>query len=220
MDPTPFGGAWVCIWRPDSERGQENPIAFLRSPSYFLGMKTSLALAMVLSLSGCQQALAPAAQAPAAAPALKQAAVPTNASGTAVTTTSEKPAAQETESAAGPSRQVVTTTTQKSGEEPPKLRPSYDQCISAAGGVTPSMHDCIDAEYRFQDARLNTAYKVLMAKLGGKAEVKLRDAQRHWIATRDERCALDPDSGQAGALDAYECRLEMTATRAAELESR
>ncbi|MGG6462020.1 lysozyme inhibitor LprI family protein [Solilutibacter silvestris] len=151
----------------------------------------------------------------------KPAAVPTNVSEAATSGASGKPAPQETKSVVSSRapQQVVASVVQKSGSDSPKLRPSYDECISAAGGVTPSMHDCIDAEYRFQDARLNSAYKAFMAKLGGKERTKLRDAQRHWIAKRDEQCASDPDSGQAGALDAYECRLELTANRAAELES-
>lgn len=100
------------------------------------------------------------------------------------------------------------------------LRPSYDACISAAAGVTPTMQDCIDTEYAYQDGRLNTVYKALMAKLGDAEKNALRDQQRKWIADRDEKCFYDPDSGQAGRVDAAECRLDMTAKRADELEAR
>ncbi|MEE7546413.1 DUF1311 domain-containing protein [Xanthomonas sp. Kuri4-1] len=100
------------------------------------------------------------------------------------------------------------------------LRPSYDACISAAAGVTPTMQDCIDAEYAYQDGRLNTVYKALMARLGDAEQHALRNQQRGWIAERDDKCAYDPDSGQAGRVDAAECRLEMTARRADELAAR
>ena len=82
------------------------------------------------------------------------------------------------------------------------------------------MQDCIAAEYEYQDGRLNKAYRALMATLGDEEKAGLRGAQRRWLAERDERCAYDPDSGQAGRLEANECSLEMTASRAAELESR
>lgn len=98
------------------------------------------------------------------------------------------------------------------------MRPSYDACISAAAGATPAMQDCIDSEYQYQDGRLNEAYKAAMAKLGEAQKNALRDQQRKWIADRDAQCFYDPDSGQAGRLDAAECRLEMTAKRADELE--
>lgn len=100
------------------------------------------------------------------------------------------------------------------------LRPSYDACINAAAGVTPTMQDCIDTEYAYQDGRLSTVYKALMAKLGDAEKNALRERQRNWIADRDEQCFYDPDSGQAGRVDAAECRLQMTARRADELEAR
>ncbi|MFS8463399.1 DUF1311 domain-containing protein [Xanthomonas campestris pv. raphani] len=101
----------------------------------------------------------------------------------------------------------------------PLLRPSYEECITNAAGATPAMLDCISAEHEYQDARLNMVYKALIAKLDGTEQSKLRDQQRQWIADRDEKCYYDPDSGQAGRVDAAECRLDMTASRAAELES-
>jgi len=99
----------------------------------------------------------------------------------------------------------------------PAMRPSYDACISAAAGATPAMQDCMDSEYHYQDGRLNDAYKAAMAKLDETQKNALRDQQRKWVADRDEKCFYDPDSGQAGRLDAAECRLEMTTKRADEL---
>ncbi|MBB5885792.1 MULTISPECIES: lysozyme inhibitor LprI family protein [unclassified Xanthomonas] len=101
----------------------------------------------------------------------------------------------------------------------PVLRPSYDTCITAAGGATPAMLECISDEHAYQDQRLNTAYKAAMAKLGEAEQHALRERQRKWIAERDEKCVADPDGGQAERVDAAECRLEMTAHRADELEA-
>lgn len=100
------------------------------------------------------------------------------------------------------------------------LRPPYDTCISAAAGVTPEMQDCIATEYAYQDGRLNKAYKALMAKLDEAEKNTLRDQQRKWIVERDEKCFYDPDSGQAGRVDAAQCSLELTANRADALEAR
>lgn len=76
----------------------------------------------------------------------------------------------------------------------------------------------IDAEHEYQDGRLNKAYQALMEDLSEEDKAKLRTEQRQWIADRDERCFYDPESGQAGRLDAAECLLEMTAKRTAEIE--
>lgn len=82
------------------------------------------------------------------------------------------------------------------------------------------MQDCIDTEYAYQDGRLNAVYKALVATLGDAERSALRERQRTWIADRDEQCFYDPDSGQAGRVDAAECRLDMTAKRADALEAR
>ncbi|PPU68064.1 DUF1311 domain-containing protein [Xanthomonas pisi] len=76
------------------------------------------------------------------------------------------------------------------------------------------MQDCIATEHEYQDAKLNKVYKALIKRLGDEEKIKLRDQQRQWIADRDEKCFYDPDSGQAGLVDAAQCRLEMTAHRA------
>lgn len=99
------------------------------------------------------------------------------------------------------------------------LRPSYSECIAASHAETPAMRDCIDTEYRFQDQRLNIAYRSRMERSGKANQAVLREAQQEWISARDKRCFDDGENGQAGALDAYVCRLEMTAARAGELES-
>ncbi|UKE78122.1 lysozyme inhibitor LprI family protein [Xanthomonas graminis] len=160
--------------------------------------------AMTAACNGGSSAPAPTAASAAAAPAT---------AGDAAAANPQAPSAASTQADA-------TAAPSKPSGENVVLRPSYDACISAAAGVTPTMQDCIDTEYEYQDGRLNTVYKALMAKLGDAEKNALREQQRTWIAQRDEKCFYDPDSGQAGRVDAAECRLDMTAKRADELAAR
>jgi uncharacterized protein YecT (DUF1311 family) len=106
----------------------------------------------------------------------------------------------------------------KAGSVRATTRASYDSCLKAAGGVVPSMQECIDTEFAFQDKRLNKAYQVRMAALGKDERASLRLVQRKWIADRDKQCASDDAPGQGQRLEMNDCSLEMTAKRAAELE--
>ncbi|MEW6642026.1 MAG: lysozyme inhibitor LprI family protein [Pseudomonadota bacterium] len=100
------------------------------------------------------------------------------------------------------------------------LRSSYQTCLDQSGGVTSAMQDCIGAEYRYQDGRLNKVYRAVRDKLDQAKATQLRDEQRRWIAERDKACAPEPDGGTAAMLSANDCALERTAKRAAELEAR
>ena len=52
---------------------------------------------------------------------------------------------------------------------------------------------CSDRELRLQDARLNQAWKMVMARLPVARKTDLRSDQRNWIAARDKNCE-DEDS--------------------------
>jgi uncharacterized protein YecT (DUF1311 family) len=92
--------------------------------------------------------------------------------------------------------------------------------MDKANGVNPDMIDCILAETKQQDARLNENYKRLMSKLSEERKKALLEAQRAWIRFRDANCTFwdDPAGGQSAAVTAKECILTMTADRASELE--
>jgi uncharacterized protein YecT (DUF1311 family) len=96
----------------------------------------------------------------------------------------------------------------------------YTSCMAKANGANPDMIDCIMAEAKQQDARLNENYKRLMSKLSEERKKTLLEAQRAWIRFRDANCAFwdDPAGGQSAAITAKECFLTMTADRASELE--
>ena len=96
----------------------------------------------------------------------------------------------------------------------------YTTCMDKANGVNPDMIDCIMAEAKQQDARLNENYKRLMSKLSEERKKALLEAQRAWIRFRDANCTFwdDPAGGQSAAVTAKECILTTTADRASELE--
>ena len=96
----------------------------------------------------------------------------------------------------------------------------YTSCMAKANGANPDMIDCIMAEAKQQDARLNENYKRLMSKLSEERKTALLEAQRAWIRFRDANCTFwdDPAGGQSAAVTAKECILTTTADRASELE--
>jgi uncharacterized protein YecT (DUF1311 family) len=96
----------------------------------------------------------------------------------------------------------------------------YTSCLDKAGGVTVEMMDCIGAETKRQDARLNDNYKRLLSKLSANRKKALTEAQRAWISFRDANCRFyyDPDGGSLARVSASECTLNATADRAAELK--
>lgn len=81
--------------------------------------------------------------------------------------------------------------------------------------------ECIDTEYKVQDKRLNSAYKILSSKQTPARVTQLRDLQKIWIKYRDANCNFyyDPDGGSMARIMANDCMLTMTKDRANEFES-
>ena len=101
------------------------------------------------------------------------------------------------------------------------LRPSYETCIARSGGVTPAMQDCIAAEAEYQEGRLASVYARLLASLPPSDRQALENEQSAWMGEKDIACAWNADEeGQGQRLEANECALQMTATRAEKLEMR
>jgi len=92
--------------------------------------------------------------------------------------------------------------------------------MEKAAGVTSDMLDCISAETKRQDARLNKAYKEVMGQLSLTRKKHLQEAQRAWIKYRDTNCNFyaDPDGGTMATVNSSDCFLSATAARAKELE--
>ncbi|NLS01306.1 DUF1311 domain-containing protein [Rhizobium sp. P38BS-XIX] len=99
-------------------------------------------------------------------------------------------------------------------------RPSYKACLDKSEGVTVTMRNCAGDELKYQDDRLNRAYKLLRSKLDQSGATQIRDEQRKWIADRDTECAVDTNSGTAALIVADDCLVQTTSKRATELESR
>lgn len=101
------------------------------------------------------------------------------------------------------------------------LTKQFSVCMDKAEGVTQNMVECIDAEIKRQDARLNKAYKAVMADLNPERKKQLLEAQRAWLKFRDTNCAFyfDPEGGTIARVQAVDCMMTMTASRAKELEN-
>lgn len=102
-----------------------------------------------------------------------------------------------------------------------KLSKQYTICMDRSDGVTFNMHECISAEIKRQDLRLNQAYKTLVTSLTATRKKQLQQIQRTWIKYRDQNCDfyVDPDGGSLARVNGGMCLMEMTALRATELEN-
>ena len=100
------------------------------------------------------------------------------------------------------------------------LRKQYTDCLDKANGVTSEMLNCIGTETKYQDDRLNKAYKALMPLLSEARKKELQEAQRLWIKYRDANSHFyaDPDGGTMAVVFSNDTFLTMTAERASELE--
>jgi uncharacterized protein YecT (DUF1311 family) len=123
-------------------------------------------------------------------------------------------------SVAAASALLLATSTALLAASETDMSKQYTTCMDKANGVNPDMIDCILAETKQQDARLNENYKRLMSKLSEERKKALLEAQRAWIQFRDANCTFwdDPAGGQSAAVTAKECILTTTADRASELE--
>ncbi|MGV8806076.1 MAG: lysozyme inhibitor LprI family protein [Polaromonas sp.] len=97
----------------------------------------------------------------------------------------------------------------------------YAACMDKSGATTMGMIECMTEENRRQDARLNKAYKALMADLPPARQAQLQQVQRAWIKYRDANCGFydDPDGGTLARVSANDCMMSATTRRAQELES-
>lgn len=100
------------------------------------------------------------------------------------------------------------------------LSKQYSACMEKSNGVTVEMVNCIGAETKRQDTRLNKAYKDLMATLSPARKKQLQDAQRLWVKYRDANCNFyaDPEGGTIVQVTTSDCFMDATARRAKELE--
>jgi uncharacterized protein YecT (DUF1311 family) len=101
------------------------------------------------------------------------------------------------------------------------LSPAFSACMDKSGGTTIGMKECIAAEDKKQDVRLNKAYLAALKVLAPARKKQLRDAQRAWVKFRDADCSFlyDPDGGTLAGITSADCFMQKAAQRAVELES-
>ena len=101
------------------------------------------------------------------------------------------------------------------------LSKQFETCMDKSGGNTSGMVECLSAEAKKQDVRLNKAYKEVLAQLTPARAIQLKEAQRAWLKFHDANCAYyyDPDGGTMARVSANDCVMSSTATRAKELEN-
>ncbi|MFA6095064.1 MAG: lysozyme inhibitor LprI family protein [Candidatus Paceibacterota bacterium] len=92
--------------------------------------------------------------------------------------------------------------------------------MDKSGGVTVNMSDCINEESKTQDARLNKAYKQILAELTPQRKKILQEAQRAWLKYRELNCNFyaEPNGGTRDIVNVKSCFMSTTAFRAKELE--
>jgi uncharacterized protein YecT (DUF1311 family) len=112
----------------------------------------------------------------------------------------------------------------KPAQAPKSAKPAtaLDRCLASPEGMsTYGMIDCIGAEVRVQDARLNQAYQAALMRLERpRQKAALQKAQRAWMSFRDLDCAsyVDEDWGSMARVESNQCVLDHTRRRADELE--
>jgi uncharacterized protein YecT (DUF1311 family) len=63
-----------------------------------------------------------------------------------------------------------------------------------------SMNMCAARDYKISDAKLNGAYRALLAGVSATGRAKLQSAQRAWVAYRDAQCAFETAGTSNGSV--------------------
>jgi uncharacterized protein YecT (DUF1311 family) len=93
---------------------------------------------------------------------------------------------------------------------------TFNACMSAAGGSTYPMRDCIAAEHDDWDKALNQNYQTLMQSRSAAEKTELRDDERAWLRHTQAKCDHAGDDEAGGSLQLVEvdqCYLDETIER-------
>jgi len=102
----------------------------------------------------------------------------------------------------------------------PAAAADYSACIKKAR-TTAAAEACISTEYKRVQGVLISAYRKLLAT-AGVDKAKLTAAQSRWVSFRDADCAFSGSINAGGSLEAIDigtCRVDLTTTRASELQT-
>lgn len=103
----------------------------------------------------------------------------------------------------------------------PPYTPALRACLEKPENQgTMGMVDCMAAETRIWDQRLNREYQATLRSLDPETQTRLRAAQRLWVQYRDANCLTHRTltGGSIDQLTGADCMMWMTAWRAIELE--
>lgn len=104
-----------------------------------------------------------------------------------------------------------------------RYTPAFAACMaSPRGQSTSGMIDCIGAELKIQDGRLNATYRKTLKGLTPAEAQRLKMAERAWQDFRDADCFSLEDVQQWGSIsrvNANRCMLDRTIIRTIELEN-
>jgi uncharacterized protein YecT (DUF1311 family) len=93
--------------------------------------------------------------------------------------------------------------------------PAQAQSCDAATSQA-AMTACGAAAAKKSDARLNATYMAVMARLSPAGKLRMRDAQRAWLAFRDKQCLFESngvDGGSIAPMVAQSCAMSVTDDR-------
>lgn len=94
------------------------------------------------------------------------------------------------------------------------------QNLTPDGDTTAGMVRCAGEEYEAWDVWLNDAYREVRVGLSEASTLALREAQRSWIAGRDQDCEFLASlygGGTMGRTERAQCLMDETAKRAIQL---
>lgn len=101
------------------------------------------------------------------------------------------------------------------------LRPRYDECVTAAGGVTPELSACGDEELAYHEEQLAGIVEPVIDSPDGIEKDKWLEDQAAWWEDTKRNCAWNPATdGQGQMLDAQSCRINRVVNRVEELKRR
>lgn len=98
------------------------------------------------------------------------------------------------------------------------FRPSYQECIDSSFANNPRIIACADEELEFQESRIKHARERQDARAAPAARASMEADQKQWADALDKQCEVRPGASQSEEVQASDCMLEGTATRANELE--
>lgn len=97
---------------------------------------------------------------------------------------------------------------------------AFYKCTKEIGTNTIGISHCYEEELKYQDGKLNLAYKKVKSSIQPFRLNDLKEVQRSWMKYRDIKCSFfnHKESGQTGSIEEQECIVKETISRTKELQ--